>query len=791
MTSHALGAERIKSSATVISWLAIITLFAVGLAKLGLWDPVELQIADAARQWSKGSGIGVGRDGFYAFILSYFFTWFGTIPLSGRLFSLCSALLTVALGWQLVRRAISPRAGLYSAIVLATSPSFLLSGRLVGGFAPAFCISLWIGTASYIAFGHTPGSEQLPRLNQRIFGIILLAFGLLAALISFGAMLLAVPAIGAVVIATWLQGNAKFHPHSLSQNKFLLLGTALLTYLVIQIGIDIGVRSSDASLFVGGVPRSVSLTTFETVIEKWFHGFGPWSALLPWVVFPVVGEDTQSVRRSVFRLIMLVYLALSYATSTLFVSGFGPVPPLGLMPLAFLVGESMDRDASIKGQRRAPLLLSVLILGLVFRDYALFADSLLKSLGLETVSVPPTFNPRLGWLVSSACFGMTLVTISVARADIIQTDSTLARMKTLLATQWNRGRGFQIWMIALTGLVLAIVLGAFVGITFGRVLRFNSLVTKALIAASAAIVSFPVFVVLFSILVRQVRKLGDHIWTPLVVCGFAFGGYVAYGFHSALSNAMSGQKVFVDVNRVASDGEPIGAYHTNARAADYYIRTPVQVLMNEQAFMDFLETDKRAWVIFPRAELGKLDRLFRIKTSRHLFTLSDMTSQTLFATNHAPKTGENTNMLSRCIVDVVPKMQVPVNISWNEGIELLGYTLYLPHNNSVGPGESFDIEWVYRSNQDGHGSWRPFVHIDGPSQRINGDHDPVDGLYPVSNWRNGDIVLDRQTIRILPMSSPGTYDIFTGFYSGDSRLKVTKGQPKDENRVRVGVLTIR
>jgi hypothetical protein len=75
--------------------------------------------------------------------------------------------------------------------------------------------------------------------------------------------------------------------------------------------------------------------------------------------------------------------------------------------------------------------------------------------------------------------------------------------------------------------------------------------------------------------------------------------------------------------------------------------------------------------------------------------------------------------------------------------------------------------------------------------RIHGDHDPVDGHYPVRMWDVGDVIVDRQRLEV-PASYPGgDYTIYMGFYSGDTRLIVKDGPKDDANRVRAGVLRIR
>jgi hypothetical protein len=84
-----------------------------------------------------------------------------------------------------------------------------------------------------------------------------------------------------------------------------------------------------------------------------------------------------------------------------------------------------------------------------------------------------------------------------------------------------------------------------------------------------------------------------------------------------------------------------------------------------------------------------------------------------------------------------------------------------------------------------------FVHVDAEALRIHGDHDPVDGKYPVRLWEAGDVIIDEQQLEVPSSYAAGAYTIFVGFYSGETRLPVKAGQKDDANRVIAGVLRIR
>ena len=88
------------------------------------------------------------------------------------------------------------------------------------------------------------------------------------------------------------------------------------------------------------------------------------------------------------------------------------------------------------------------------------------------------------------------------------------------------------------------------------------------------------------------------------------------------------------------------------------------------------------------------------------------------------------------------------------------------------------------------GTWKAFVHIDGFQRRFNGDHSVLDGKYAMNLWHPGDVVVDDFVFQLEPNFTPGGYTVYFGFFAGETRFKVTRGQ-NHENRPVVGSLHVR
>ena len=132
------------------------------------------------------------------------------------------------------------------------------------------------------------------------------------------------------------------------------------------------------------------------------------------------------------------------------------------------------------------------------------------------------------------------------------------------------------------------------------------------------------------------------------------------------------------------------------------------------------------------------------------------------------------------------------------GIELGAKIRYLGANlpkKAVKPGDEVPLEFFFEVMDSLDRSWRMFLHIDPTSQgrRIHGDHHPVKSKYPTNLWQKGEKLVDRHLQRIPTNAAPGRYTIWMGFYIGDERLPITKGEKPNHdggNRIRVGTLTI-
>ncbi|HKP56010.1 MAG TPA: glycosyltransferase family 39 protein [Polyangiales bacterium] len=764
-------------------------LLLVRISAFGIWDPWELGTADAARKLASGQG-GDEKFGASVWLVSRGFALFGIHEWAGRLPIALCGVLTALIAFALGARWLDTRGGVYAALIAGTSPLFVFNSRAMLGEAPAFGLSALLGLCALRALCPVaaPGGEPPARRSAWLwFGATLVATAL--TIWIQGALLGALPPLLAAVLISPL-APADSRPRAVAWASSLVL--LVLTGLIAR---DVLRDSGDHSLWLGGHVTSGVPPTFDKVFEEIFHAFAPWSALLPLAVGQLWlrNADTESTDRRELQLglFALAWAAAGYGTQTFFLSRYGSeVAYLPLVALALLVALFL-RGVEREGQPSWALALAAVFLtGLILRDYALYPSGPVNGMPLSTFEVPAVFNPKRVWAVLlgvfalSAFFGLGVTRESAGAL-------ALAAPYRFLRAQWRRGWAFRGWLIALALVLVGLVVLGVLAYAMPDKLRMPTVAlrwVKRLVFLPLVIAAL---VALAQLLLWLFGKLGSYRFAPLLGSGLAIGIYAAHGFLPALSEHFSPREIYTTYNALAATGEELGEYNVGGRAAAYYAKGSVIELDSMGRLLDHLTGPTRRWAAFPADELPEIDRGFRQRTHQHLFVADARSARVLLATNRPVEGRRDENFLRDLVRSAAPERIQHANpINFEKRIELLGYDLDLPHDGYVGAGESFTLRWYFRVLQAGVPGYKVFVHVDGQGQRIHGDHEPVDGKYPLRLWDPGDVIVDEQKLDVPANFRAGDYTIYMGFYSGESRLKIESGPNDGSDRATAGVLRI-
>jgi len=766
----------------------VIALLTANLSGFGIWDPWELNAADAARRMVDHQAATTPGATPFAAVVALGFRILDVREWTGRLpIALCGA-LTSALAFLLVRRFAGNAVALLAAFITATTPLFLLGSRLMLGEAPGFALQGLIATGGAIALFE---SDEATSLRRRTLWFSAMFVAVLLASATRGALLGAVPPLGAVAAVALLQhGRGTWDAGA--RRGLAVATTALATVTAFMSARAVIADHAEATFWIGAAPRSLKPASFDSLLESVFHSFAPWSALLPVALGRLVTMRAESAEERDHRLlgwVFLLWIALGYGTQLLFVSRYGEAATfLPVIALSGSVALLLQDAQTARFQSRAGAFVALLFAGLLIRDFGLYPGGPIEALPIAGFELPKAVNPREAWAAGLLAFGFfSFVALSLKPGS----PTDLRAPYLLLAVQWRRNLGTKIWLsLAALGLLACVVGGLAAWIAPQR-LHMSTLATKVAKGSLALPIALPIAIAAAQLVHRLLLRAYDFRLVPTLVIAAAMAIYIAHGFLPTLSAHFSPREVYEAYNSLATDSDALAEYRVGGRAATYYARGQVIDVEHQAELLRHLSSKQRRWAAFPSEDLATIDHQHRRATGEHLFVIDAGSARITLATNQPIPNRANASFLVRNVLKTPPTtIQHPTHALFEDKIELLGYDLELPHGEHVGASESFVIKWYFRALKPIGGNYKIFLHVDGQGLRLNGDHEPIDGKYPVRMWDPNDVIVDQQELTVPANYRAGAYTLFLGFFSGNTRLKVVEGPKDDADRVRAGTLRI-
>jgi hypothetical protein len=278
-----------------------------------------------------------------------------------------------------------------------------------------------------------------------------------------------------------------------------------------------------------------------------------------------------------------------------------------------------------------------------------------------------------------------------------------------------------------------------------------------------------------------------------LVAALISGGTLSFGYYPGVAAQLSPKEGFESYARLAHRGEPLGLLGVRSRAAAYYGGGEAPSFTDAaQAFAWLNEhPQERRWLLLKADDLARMNSLYRTQTGKNLPILDGRSSQILLASNQLGD-HPNESWLAPLVLDDPPHPEHPLEVVFEDQLATIGWEVTDKRGNlqkTVVPATKYHLRVYYKVLKPVTGSWKAFVHIDGFQRRFNGDHNVLDGKYAMNLWRPGDVVVDDFEFQLEPNFTPGGYTLYFGFFAGDTRFKVTKGQNHD-NRAIAGVLDV-
>jgi len=777
--------RRLERFAPLIGLLVGACILLVGIGRHGIWDPTELAFAESLT----GAHRSEGMPYFHGRLVRAGFELFGRRDFSGRIFGAAATLLAAVAAMGLTRRHLDARASAYAAIAAAATPLAVLNARWMVGDGAAIGLHSLVGLGLFIAaFDRTSeGVITETRTGIRAFGVALAIGAAVLATMFRGALLGVLPPLLA------LAGVAIIEPVRSTAGRMRLVLGAVGLALAVTIAVLVFRDAAVFSVLLGGVPGGEAPPSFDRYLQVAFHTLAPLSPVFVLGAARAVRSDSSDevgAEKQRFTIALVLWACFAYGACTLFAARYGHPTFLAVVPVAVIAAITLREAETHRTLDLASIVVFVMLLGLVLRDYALYPASPLAGVPVSAPTLAADFQPRKIWAALFVLFGATF-SLGAASHLVDGRDwrAVLSPLRSAYDWLFSTKSGLATAVLLLLIELALVVLGA-----FGPALHLSSIVSRIARPIAVALpLAPPLLTALALLALHAFSRLGTARLVPAVVTIAAIGAYVQGPFLVDLSGDLSPRELFATYNELHGRGETLAQFDIRSHAIDYYVDGPAEVLENRAEVVQRLSAGatSRTWVMFRRALLPELDRDVRTRTGRHLFLAHGSNEDFVLATNRPIANRRDENPLSLAIVAPTrARPQHPLSVRFRD-VELIGYDLDLPNGSSVGAGQSFRITWYWKSTQRTSLDWRIFVHIDGSGLRLNGDHDPVEGLLPTTQWVVGDVIRDTQELEV-PSSYPSDdFRILVGFFAGAERMPILEGPNGGENRAIAGTLRVR
>ena len=636
-----------------------------------------------------------------------------------------------------------------------------------------------------------------------------------AAALSLGAVGLVAPVAAAVVAA--LASDVDEPPEDRRARLFRVLSPVPFGIAIVAVtaGWWIAVSESDASLIslllwvdpLEAVSSRASPPTFEAFVHQIGYGLFPVGALVPFAFAAMLWSDRPSDEpASAHRtdLGVSAWFAVAFLAPALAVPATHGAFFLAPLSVAVAVGVYLSR---VVRQPAQPIIVVATVFVLALLDSNLKHDT--QSIGDVIVGDDVTgFPAKFGiWSVSRgvsmALLGVLILVQGGVRHHIVRIVRALAYPARRLPWLSGPGSGLALAVALLIHLNRPDWLSNVVQQKFWHPLvpgarRFAVLMAIGLIAAA-----------IFTFFYRwwanhiagrtdgwfirsaaSVQRMLDDTSAPSYALGAVlviWAIFVNVPLAGALTVNFS-QKGLVDLYRsVADEDEPLYNHRIDRESASFYARNLPELSVTD--FKEKATEPTRFFAIAPRADLASINSEFRRATSQTLPVIDGSGSRYLLISNQLGEQ-EDHNPIKKALLETLPSdVSHRTSINFEDKIELVGWRLD-PERPKAGSPLRVELFWKVLERVST--SYKVFVHIDASGVRIHGDHDPVEGLYPTTNWAVGDIVHDVHHIASVKSSAtPGRYTFYCGLFRGNTRMKIKSGSKDDEDRGRLGTVVVR
>ncbi|MDD5309217.1 MAG: LTA synthase family protein [Deltaproteobacteria bacterium] len=116
-----------------------------------------------------------------------------------------------------------------------------------------------------------------------------------------------------------------------------------------------------------------------------------------------------------------------------------------------------------------------------------------------------------------------------------------------------------------------------------------------------------------------------------------------------------------------------------------------------------------------------------------------------------------------------PQVAHPLRARFGDKVELIGYEV-TPERPSA--GSDLKLKYVFKCLARLGENEKLFVHLTQGRRSVNGDHVPLGGSYPPSDWQPGEYIVDEHTVHVPGTWSGGELRVLLGFWDSSSKQRL-------------------
>jgi hypothetical protein len=720
----------------VLAWVCAAWSLLFPLARAGIWDPYELEVAELSRRIAINlmnapslvlpgldnrvpilSELGRGQLPFSSVALG--FKLFGLHDWAGRLPLALWGLLGILACYVLVRRLLDRAAAPFAVLMLASCPLYFLHARtMLGDIVTMASLAIACTGLALAIFDDElrPGSWRWAMaLGVGVLGL-LCGFGCRGAILGVALPCLSV-AVSALLVLP--MGNGAWRsPRSFVAWLSLACGLAML---ILGVRALFGTADQYSMLVGAQLAGPKRLPTHDAILHALGHGMLPWSALLPFALGALLRnpavESAQATREMGLRVLSLVVATLAVLTHGLLNPLIDELPFSGIFAFAIAVAV-LVRD--LERGRPAPLATRVgalALLVLLVMDYRQFPEKALSAFVIGDAKVPDSFKD-IGKRYLLAGAGLA---VFGAVAGFWERDSQdaagnpapgwraawqrgVARARYLVSWDfWRNRAGFEgadyrVWPAALRDLLHGNPLYVLGALELGLLLLFIEqrwpkkpfhLIPPAWLAqipapaarygwaAFLGLLLLPFLILVFRDLLRAAFRLLPVTRASVGVLGFvAFGLVLSVGYYPALAAQVSPREVFDSYRRFATHGDELGIIGNTSGASAYYTGNNTKVFAGTAPAASWLLEPgaPRRYLVIASADLAKLNSQYRLQaTPPANLPVADARSSEILLVSNRPGEAKDTNPLAAIVLDQKPPIAHEVDASFEDELDLLGW----------------------------------------------------------------------------------------------------------------------